>query len=80
MKGPMMKKPNWRNPEDYEYQPGFWLTEKEFYIWQFLRRNEEYRKEYMRERELYRKKHADKTPEDLEFEMSFGIVPDDKQS
>lgn len=75
-----MKTANWRNPREYEYPPSSWLSEKEFYAWQFLRRNKEYHKEYDRERGLYLKRHSDKTPEKLAFEMSFGIVPEDEQS
>jgi hypothetical protein len=71
------KKPDWTNPEDYEYRGGVFCTEVEFFCWEFLRRNKNYRKDWKRELAnfLERKKPLQKRDR---FELSFcGVTPDD---
>ncbi|MFO7559340.1 MAG: DUF6499 domain-containing protein, partial [Desulfobacterales bacterium] len=71
------KKPDWRNPDDYIFDNLF-MTERESYAWEFLRRNEEYRQVWDKELKAYLKKKQDSESKDSEIDSSgFGIIPDD---
>lgn len=50
-----MKKFDWRDPNAYKFRHGLW-TQREFYAWEFLRRNTEYRTQWKMELGNYTKK------------------------
>ncbi|HAR34673.1 MAG TPA: hypothetical protein DCR95_11500 [Desulfobacter sp.] len=74
------KKPDWRIKDDYEYASNsFWdfYSEKEFYAWQFLRRNPEYQQDYEKELAKYKERNINTPPNDMEAELLCGFKPDD---
>lgn len=69
-----VRSPNWRNPDDYAFKPNIW-TKREFFAWEFLRRNPEYQKTWNKEIELYKTKKQ-KLNIDVDSFWST-IIPDD---
>ncbi|CCK80033.1 DUF2285 domain-containing protein [Desulfobacula toluolica] len=74
-----VRSPDWRNPDDYAFKPGFW-TEKQFYAWQFIRRNAEYRKDWERELQHYLEKKELEGFEDLDINDPWFFIAPQKKS
>jgi len=76
------KKPDWRIKTDYEYAlNSFWdfYSVKEFYAWQFLRRNPEYQQDYEKELAKYKERNINTPPDDMEAELLCGFKPVDPE-